>query len=403
MTHVWRKMRTMAQRQNAVLPTTAVAALLSIGYLSLSSDDSLSSCEEESRRPKLIFLGTGSSTGCPKQLCTMLFQPNRVSKDPEILKLQAEHLFHCKTSNKAIIGDPKTNKDYRNNPSILISHYNNNSSQGMHAQNVIFDVGKTFREGAIRWMPVHGIRSLDAVILTHHHMDAVAGLDDLRGFQKVTGLVHAYLPRPYNVHGRPSHPVRQPIPIYLSQPCLEQVSRQFPWLFPTMKAANIVDHVTPVKRDVASLQVHVIQNYVPFVAAGLKVIPLPVLHGDDLISLGFAMSVVGSDKDKTPIHIVYISDISKMIPETLEFILTRLPQTDILILDALLPDHHVHPVHFNLPQAMELANQINPTQHTYVIGMSCDAFLPHDEMNASLVARGHSNISLAHDGLVVEL
>ena len=33
-------------------------------------------------------------------------------------------------------------------------------------KNVIIHVGKTFREGAHRWLPVHGIRSLDAVVLT---------------------------------------------------------------------------------------------------------------------------------------------------------------------------------------------------------------------------------------------
>ena len=51
-------------------------------------------------------------------------------------------------------------------------------------KNVIIDVGKTFREGARRWLLVHGIRSLDAIVLTSQHMDAATGLDDVLGFQR---------------------------------------------------------------------------------------------------------------------------------------------------------------------------------------------------------------------------
>ena len=50
---------------------------------------------------------------------------------------------------------------------------------------VIMDVGKTFQEGALRWLPVHGIRSLDAIVLTRLHTDAAgAGSDDVRGFSR---------------------------------------------------------------------------------------------------------------------------------------------------------------------------------------------------------------------------
>jgi glyoxylase-like metal-dependent hydrolase (beta-lactamase superfamily II) len=74
----------------------------------------------------------------------------------------------CKVSNLAIKGDPKQNKDYRNNPSLLINHYEKGESR-----NIVIDVGKTFREGALRWMPIHDIDSLDAIVLSHHHMVSV--------------------------------------------------------------------------------------------------------------------------------------------------------------------------------------------------------------------------------------
>jgi hypothetical protein len=37
-----------------------------------------------------------------------------------------------------------------------------------------------------------------------------------------------------------------------------------------------------------------------------------------------------------------------------------------------------------------------------LIGMSCDSFPPHDEMNQRLANIKGLNMSLAHDGLVVE-
>ncbi|MGK3738046.1 MAG: phosphoribosyl 1,2-cyclic phosphodiesterase [Bacillariaceae sp.] len=67
-------------------------------------------------------------------------------------------------------GDPKSNRNYRNNPSLLIHHYDLKSQ---NYKNIVIDVGKTFRETALRWFPIiEGIHSLDAIVLTHHHMDA---------------------------------------------------------------------------------------------------------------------------------------------------------------------------------------------------------------------------------------
>jgi hypothetical protein len=140
----------------------AVSSAAAASALACFVASSPAKCDEplSKKRPKLVFLGTGSSTGCPKPLCALLFQEHAKSS-PE----QQEFADICEVSNLAIKGDPKQNKDYRNNPSLLINHYEKGESK-----NIVIDVGKTFREGALRWMPVHDIDSLDAIVLTHHHM-----------------------------------------------------------------------------------------------------------------------------------------------------------------------------------------------------------------------------------------
>ena len=169
--------RSVWTRSLAPCMTAAAATMIAAGRCE-SRGRLTTECEDKNDipipRPKLLFLGTGSSTGCPKQLCTMLFQ-KFPSNDPEIIQLQAEHLPYCQTSNQAILGDPKTNKNYRNNPSLLISHYQGGATT---PRNVVIDVGKTFREASLRWLPEHNIRSLDAVVLTHHHMvSAIIGVE----------------------------------------------------------------------------------------------------------------------------------------------------------------------------------------------------------------------------------
>ena len=133
---------------------------------------------------------------------------------------------------------------------------------------------------------------------------------------------------------------------------------------------------------------------------GLEITPLPVWHGDDLLSHGFAFSL--SDRDGKMINVLYLSDISRMVPETLAFIRQKLPPTDILVVDALLLRGE-NPVHFNLEQAMELRDQIKPKGQTFLVGISCDSFLPDHETNDYLQKTYGNDVQLAHDGLVIEL
>jgi phosphoribosyl 1,2-cyclic phosphate phosphodiesterase len=89
-----------------------------------------------------------------------------------------------------------------------------------------------------------------------------------------------------------------------------------------------------------------------------------------------------------------------MISDTENFIMNKLPPTDILVIDALSLNSN-NPTHNNLEQSLKIVRRLKPKQ-TFIVGMSCDSFLPHDEMNEEL-AKLDIQLQLAHDGLVISV
>ena len=135
----------------------------------------------------LLFLGTGSSTGCPRPNCALLFNQNINSIPPKGDNDYLQQMMNnCRVSSMATRGDPRYNKDYRGNPSLMIVHQNDDTlgddkSEGdseaeieiapKPSKTVVIDVGKTFTESALRWMPTYGLTSIDAIVLSHEHME----------------------------------------------------------------------------------------------------------------------------------------------------------------------------------------------------------------------------------------
>ena len=71
-------------------------------------------------------------------------------------------------------------KNARRNVSLLVRF---RPADGGACTHLMVDAGKTMREGAIALLPGLGVSSIDALLLTHAHADAMLGLDDLRDLQ----------------------------------------------------------------------------------------------------------------------------------------------------------------------------------------------------------------------------
>nr|GEV87507.1 putative hydrolase C777.06c [Tanacetum cinerariifolium] len=229
-------------------------------------------------QPELIFIGTGTSEGIPRVSC--LTNP----------------LKKCKVCSKAV--EPG-NKNRRLNTSVLIRY-----PRPSGTCNILIDAGKFFYQSALRWFPTYGIRTLDAVVITHSHADAIGGLDDLRDW---------------------TNNVQPHIPIYVAERDFEVMKKTHYYLVDTSV-------VTP-GAAVSELQFDIIHEK-PFIVHDLKITPLPVWHGRNYRSLGFRFG-----------NVCYISDVSGIPKETYPL----LKNCDLLIMDALRPDRSSS-THFGLPE-----------------------------------------------------
>lgn len=172
------------------------------------------------------ILGSGPSTGCPWVTCAM--------SKTNCCAVCAEAL-----SNPASLNN-------RNNPSGLFSFAHSDGTP----RNVLIDVGKTFRDTALKRFRPLGIDKIHAVLLTHPHADAIHGLDDLRDVSP-----------------------RAVLPVYLTAACFKQVADCFPYLVNTGVAASTF---------IARIEWRLMTAWTPFAipeAGGLVVTPFPVDHG----------------------------------------------------------------------------------------------------------------------------
>ena len=205
------------------------------------------------------------------------------------------------------------------------------------------DCGPDFRQQMLR----ADCKKLDAIVFTHEHADHTSGIDDTRPYFFRQGK----------------------IPIYLHERVLNSLKERFAYIFdPTKKYPGAPD-----------FEVNLINNDSKFYIKDLTIIPVESMHMK-LPVLGFRIN-----------NFAYLTDVKTIQKEELE----KLKNLDVLVINALRFDPH--PSHLNVDEAIEIINQIKP-KTTYFTHISHNMGF-HEEVCEKLP----TNVSLAYDGLVVEL
>jgi len=212
----------------------------------------------------------------------------------------------------------------------------------LDGRNIVIDTGPDFRYQMLREHVTH----LDAVLFTHSHKDHVAGLDDVRAFNRQQGKA---------------------IDLYGTADVHEALKREFYYAFSAKKYPGV-----PL------LKLHEITSK-PFLLFGHEVIPIEVMH--------YMMPVLGFRIG----DFTYITDAKTVGDAEIR----KIRGTQILVVNALQRDTHIS--HFTLDEAVAFAQRVGAEQ-TYFTHISHRLGL-HDEVERELP----SGISLAYDGLVLTI
>lgn len=252
---------------------------------------------------KLTFLGTGTSTGVPSIACD------------------------CET---CLSNDER---DKRLRVSILIEHRD---------KKILVDTSSDFRQQALR----AGIRHLDAILITHCHVDHVFGLDDIRPLNFRFGAMG----------------------VYANEPAWVDLRRIFQYIFNPTHFGGGLPKLIP----------HTVHKGAPFmIGDDLEITPLEVIHGE-LPVIAYRFN-----------DFAYATDLKTIPQDSMD----GLRDLDVLVLDCV--RIKPHSTHLCLEEALAIIEDLAPKR----------AFLTH--LNHDILHERDSkllpdNVQFACDELVVE-
>lgn len=171
---------------------------------------------------------------------------------------------------------------------------------------ILIDTSIDFRSQMLRYH----LDDVDIVLFTHHHVDHILGMDDLRQINQK-----------HNKY----------VEVFGNEETLKEISVTFRYIFDERLIAH---------RAVPLVNLQTINNF-PFHYRDIEIIPISVIHGY-LPILGYRIG-----------KFAYITDASHIPEEEI----SKLIGLDVLILNAL--REREHPTHFNISQAVEVATRIN--------------------------------------------
>ena len=208
---------------------------------------------------------------------------------------------------------------------------------------ILIDCGPDLRQQMLR----AGVKSLDAVVLTHEHNDHIIGLDDIRPFNFMQ---------------------KKEMNVFASDRVAHELMRRFSYVFAD-------------KRYPGAPMVHLkkIDKSTPFEINTVPILPIEAQHGSIPV-LGFRIN-----------NFTYLTDVKTITDTELE----KVKGTEYLVLNALHQKPHFS--HLSLQEALDLIKILQPKQ-AYLTHISHRMGL-HEEVSKLLP----ENVSLAYDGLQLEI
>ena len=271
---------------------------------------------------KFRFLGTGTSVGVPQIGCS------------------------CRTC---------TSSDFRDRRRRCGAYVSTEKGA------FLIDTPPELREACI----AYGVSKVDALVLTHAHMDHVAAFDDVRRFNTINGEKVPCDPNEPGANGRTFRVIGKPMTCYCSAATEEQMHRIFPYI-----------GAKGGENGLFRPQI-LFDNSEVFEIAGVRVERLKVEHG--FPCSGYRIDNLG-----------YISDCHE-IPEAS---LAKLAGVDTLVLNCL--REREHPTHLTLTAALGYIERIAP-RRAYLIHMC------HDFSHEEWLGKLPKGVEPAFDGLEIEV
>ena len=276
---------------------------------------------------KIRFLGTGTSVGVPQIGCTC---PVCTSSDP---------------------------RDRRRRTGIYVS---------TEQTAFLIDTPPEMRLSCLDY----GINRVEAVVLTHAHMDHIGGFDDVRRFNTLNGTKVPCSPDEPGANGRNFRIIGKPMTCFASAETIEAMHHVFPYITAKPNATGLFRPMIEFSPVVG-----------PFTIGDVRLIPFEVPHGPK--TYGYLLESGGG-------RVGYASDCSALPDEAVEL----LKGVDLMVLDCL--RKRPHPTHLSLEANLAYMARIAPKRGLLV-------HMCHDISHADYLKELPPHIAPAYDGLEVEI